>query len=798
MQKWQNIYKDSRYLGEKADLFFHEQKRTSVLNGWCNVLEIRMHESQSIKPDLSLEKKAAMQLIAIVEKLPLTLSDHAVFVGTQNDSFSRSYALIHPSFKVEDFKGYCDPLSIFNDLQITDTLNEDKIQTIKSWYSKTDFVQSLQKAYDPVKKETEEALFFIEHVTGHLIPDFSTILEKGILNIQKEIDQQITKTSDSKKKDSLDSMKLALNAPLILAARYSQLIEIMLKNEKNPVKIEELNLIRTTLTMIPSRGAKSLYEAIQFYILLWQTMCLEQCPNPYAFSVGNVDRIFEPFRLQDNASLSQTAALLKSFLAFFNVGDRSWAISQNLLLGGKTADGADASSPTTYAFLEAFSSGNYPQPILSIRLHNNTPEKLYKNMGKFFFTPGQLTPSLFNDDSIFQILQNSGIPLEDAQNYGIAGCQEPLISGKDNGNTTNSWLNLAKVLEITLNDGCSSLTGNKLGLSWDELPDKPVESGKLLGMIKESFYEQLKDAIFRMTAAANICTEALSYLRTPFLSVSMGGLKTGIDLRNTNIQGTEYNGSGCLIHGLSVLADSFRAIEDFLTIQPVDSPDILITALKSNFKGYKKLQQFLLSSSKYGNNISDVDNEAVEIVHRVSDLISSQKNSLGNFFRADWSSPSTHLLYGYWTGATPDGRNSRKMLGYGVDPLYGEADSGLNFRMLSLRKLPFEKMRGGYASHFGINPNIFHEESSEEKGIAFKRRILNPLFFSGNNTKTVQPFYLYVNVTTKETLRKVLENPEKYAPSGVYIMRIHGTFVNFLDLSPAIQEDIILRLDNSL
>ena len=35
----------------------------------------------------------------------------------------------------------------------------------------------------------------------------------------------------------------------------------------------------------------------------------------------------------------------------------------------------------------------------------------------------------------------------------------------------------------------------------------------------------------------------------------------------------------------------------------------------------------------------------------------------------------------------------------------------------------------------------------------------------------------------------------KYAPSGVYIMRIHGTFVNFLDLSPAIQEDIIRRLD---
>ena len=48
---------------------------------------------------------------------------------------------------------------------------------------------------------------------------------------------------------------------------------------------------------------------------------------------------------------------------------------------------------------------------------------------------------------------------------------------------------------------------------------------------------------------------------------------------------------------------------------------------------------------------------------------------------------------------------------------------------------------------------------------------------------------------TPEMLRKVLAEPKKYAPSGVYIMRIHGTFVNFLDLSPDIQEDIIKRLD---
>ena len=72
--------------------------------------------------------------------------------------------------------------------------------------------------------------------------------------------------------------------------------------------------------------------------------------------------------------------------------------------------------------------------------------------------------------------------------------------------------------------------------------------------------------------------------------------------------------------------------------------------------------------------------------------------------------------------------------------------------------------------------------------------VIVPLFFNPENDR-LSPFYLYMNVTTPETLRKVLENPKKYAPSGVYIMRIHGTFVNFLDLSPAIQQDIIKRLD---
>ena len=131
----------------------------------------------------------------------------------------------------------------------------------------------------------------------------------------------------------------------------------------------------------------------------------------------------------------------------------------------------------------------------------------------------------------------------------------------------------------------------------------------------------------------------------------------------------------------------------------------------------------------------------------------------------------------------------------GTDPLAGDAGSGLGMRTLSAFSLPYEKMNGGYASHFGINPGFFRGHTDEEKGLEFRDKVIGPLFFNEQNRSAVAPFYLYVNVTTPDVLRKVLADPAKYAPSGVYIMRIHGTFVNFLDLSPAIQNDIIKRLD---
>ena len=780
-----NVYEvyTQKAIDDKASLLFKEERSLKRLDGWFLAREIVCDTHEELK-DLPKELRAAYEIKNIITNIPLGISENNIFAGTQRDAFARSYALINPSFRVETFSGYCDPTAIYDDIEPNEEFTRERIAKVKEFTKNTEFVKKLTKVYDDYEQYTKEVIFFVEQVTGHVIPDFRPALKYGVKAIIENTEQRIKNEENEQKRNNLAAMKIALECVVQLANRYADIAASQYK-EACAERKKQLALLESTLRKVPALPSENLYEAIQAYLLLWQVMCLEQAPNPFAFSVGNADRIFEPYR--KNLTREQAASLFRHFLVFYNVGDRSWAISQNVLLGGKSNSGVDLTNVCTYALLDAYYAMNFPQPILSVKLHKNTPQKLYEEMGRFFFTPGCLTPSFFNDDSVFQVLKKAGIEEADLEDYSVAGCQEPLIMGKDNGNTTNSWLNLGKILEMTINNGRSLISGEQLGRK------RNVDNLNILGNIKEYFYDDAKYYIKHMADAANGASVALSELPVPFLSSFMGGLETGYDMRDVKNQGTRYNASGCLIHGLSVVADSIIAIEEYLKVYP-DNPDRLINALRNNFEGDSDIKAFLKNAPKYGNNIPAPDALAKEISEKISDYVKSTRNYLGNGFRADWSTPTTHLLYGYWVGATPDGRAARQMLNYGIDPLHGDATMGLGFRILSCMNLPFAEMDGGYASHFGIDPKYFTAPSYEEKGIQFKERVIEPLFFN-KDINTVCPYYLYVNVTTADTLRKVLAEPEKYAPSGVYIMRIHGTFVNFLDLSPAIQKDIITRLD---
>ena len=85
-----------------AKELFKEERAKMRVDGWFLAREIVCNKQDDLK-GLSKEMRAAKELEAIVTELPLSISDYAVFAGSQSDAFARSYALINPSFKVERF-----------------------------------------------------------------------------------------------------------------------------------------------------------------------------------------------------------------------------------------------------------------------------------------------------------------------------------------------------------------------------------------------------------------------------------------------------------------------------------------------------------------------------------------------------------------------------------------------------------------------------------------------------------------------------------------------------------------------
>ena len=110
-----SIYKSGE-ITNMAKALFKEERAIARLDGWFLAKETEMNNSNKYD-GLDEEVKKAYLLCDVLREMPISLSDNAIFVGTQRDAFARTYALINPSFTVKGFSGYCDPMAIYGDIE---------------------------------------------------------------------------------------------------------------------------------------------------------------------------------------------------------------------------------------------------------------------------------------------------------------------------------------------------------------------------------------------------------------------------------------------------------------------------------------------------------------------------------------------------------------------------------------------------------------------------------------------------------------------------------------------------------
>jgi formate C-acetyltransferase len=137
---------------------------------------------------------------------------------------------------------------------------------------------------------------------------------------------------------------------------------------------------------------------------------------------------------------------------------------------------------------------------------------------------------------------------------------------------------------------------------------------------------------------------------------------------------------------------------------------------------------------------------------------------------------------GYVVGALPDGRRAGMPLAEGgISPHQGRNISGPTATLMSVAKLDHMKMTNGSVLNMRFNPDALKDEAKIGKFATMIRTYLE----TGG-------FFVQFNVVTTATLKDAQKNPEKYRD---LLVRVSTYSAYFVELSPALQDDIIARME---
>lgn len=415
------------------------------------------------------------------------------------------------------------------------------------------------------------------------------------------------------------------------------------------------------------------------------------------------------------------------------------------------------------------------QPSSNLQLSKKNPDRFLKR-GLEIVRKGWGQPSIFNADMVVEELLRQGKSIEDARAGGISGCVETGAFGKE-AYILTGYFNLPKVLEIALNNGLDPRTGKLVGIQTGDPRDFQSFDDVL-----SAFRRQLRHLVDVKIRGNNVIERLYARLMpAPYLSLLVDDcIATG---RDYNDGGPRYNSTYIMAVAPGTCTDSLAAIKFHVFDHRNITMAGLLEALRCNFEGHEKTRLMLWNKTpKYGNDDLYADDLLAQVFDMFYEAVNGRPNTKGGLYRVNYLSTTCHVYFGSVTGATPDGRRACEAHSDGISPVQGADRHGPTAVIRSAARLDHART-GGTLLNQKFTPKVV--EGPE--GLDHMAHLVRSYF-------KLDGHHIQFNVVTADTLRAAQAEPEKYRD---LIVRVAGYSDYFCDLTPALQNEIISRTEQT-
>ena len=532
----------------------------------------------------------------------------------------------------------------------------------------------------------------VESNLGHNSPDYTRVVRDGLeavlstchertRSLKIDYEHPMGRAGGIRKKMQFyAAVEICCKAVVSYARAFADLAASLAAAETDADRRAELMEVSRICRKVPLKPADTFHEALQsiwfVHLVLHASVShlslgrLDQVLQPYlerSMASGEIDRagaveLTECFFIKAAGRLNLNPAYFeKQDHQDFGTGmghspflvDQEATVNQfmqNIVVGGQTREGTDSANECTFLLLEACANLGLPTPTLNVRLFPGSDVRLVEAVAESVLRGRNGMPIIYSDEAIVAGLMQPAVAakqetggakatrhgrkpswsLEDARDYVVDGCWEPLLNGTCD--FTYNMVHMLPVLECALNGG-ALLTRSHMqlrGMKQSFMTTLPSQMGSFRDL-QDSLRTHLRLFTQRcgLELYRNFCLEG-SVTPAPFFSAILGDcLRKGID---KTWGGADHIIGGIVFIAMPNVANALAAIKKWVFDERKYTLEEVVRALRNDYEGADEMWHDFRNAPKFGNADPAVDRIMKWLMDEVYDAVLEAQALAGEMF----------------------------------------------------------------------------------------------------------------------------------------------------------------------